>query len=67
MFDWAEKMIEDMKKNGEINDSEREGGKENELKLSEDDLNKLSKIVIQQLNNQNSNENESENESEDES
>lgn len=66
MFDWAEKMIENMKEHGEIKTDNDNEGSENGIKLSEDDLQKVSQMVIQQLNNGNKDNDNENNESEDE-
>lgn len=55
MMNWAEKMIENMKENGEI--KEKEGEDKNTIKLNQADLNEIATIVISQLNNGNDVEN----------
>lgn len=63
MIDWAEEMIKDMKKNGEIKDDE--GGEETTLKLNKKDLNAIASIVITQLNSDNDESENEESENED--
>lgn len=59
MIDWADEMIKNMKENGEI--KEKEGGKENTIKLDQHDLNTIATMVITQLNNGSNDIDESEN------
>lgn len=64
MIEWAQYMIDDMVKHGEIEKESEEN--KNENNLSEKDLDSIAERVISKLNNTNNNEeNENEQESED--
>lgn len=65
MIDWAQYMLDDMVKHGEIKKESEE--QENENNFSEKDLDRIAERVISKLNNaenENDNEQEQENESE---